>query len=317
MITTENSIRQIASLPQFADFGAQILPGRGIPQFLISSLKLRNLSKLCPAAGMTDGFNYLDALVAEGKKVYHTVSPAESGKEKMGIFHFPVDKKAKPVIICPGGAYMMVCSFVEGFPVAKRINELGYHAFVVNYRTGKKALTPNPQDDLAAAIRYIADHAEELNVDASDYLLGGFSAGGHLAASFGTEQLGYSRYALPKPGAMFLAYPVITMGAYTHETSRNLLLGKEKKNPAAIEKYSVEKQVTAAYPPTYLWQCQRDDTVSIENSVMLDRALTDAGIDHIYKTYNSSNHGIGIATGTPAQGWLEEAVDFWQSKWKE
>lgn len=50
------------------------------------------------------------------------------------------DGRKHPVaIICPGGAYSMVCSFVEGMPIAKALNKCGYHAVVAYYRTKKKA----------------------------------------------------------------------------------------------------------------------------------------------------------------------------------
>lgn len=53
-------------------------------------------------------------------------------------------KKHPFAIICPGGAYSMVCSFVEGLPYAKRLNEQGYSAFVLYYRCRKKPGIPLP-----------------------------------------------------------------------------------------------------------------------------------------------------------------------------
>ncbi len=52
------------------------------------------------------------------------------------------DGKQHPVaIICPGGGYHRVCSFIEGLPYAKKLNEMGYSAIVVHYRVtmGEKA----------------------------------------------------------------------------------------------------------------------------------------------------------------------------------
>lgn len=51
----------------------------------------------------------------------------------------------KCAIICPGGGYGMVCSFIEGTPIARRLNAMGISAFIVYYRVRKKALYPNPQ----------------------------------------------------------------------------------------------------------------------------------------------------------------------------
>lgn len=95
------------------------------------------------------------------------------------------DGRKHPVaIICPGGAYSMVCSFVEGMPIAKALNKCGYHAVVAYYRTKKKARFPNPHEDLKRAITDTFSHAEDWNLETDGWSLWGSSAGGHLAASF-------------------------------------------------------------------------------------------------------------------------------------
>ena len=70
----------------------------------------------------------------------------------------------------------------------KLFNKKGYHAFVVNYRTGEKAHFPNPMEDLANAVSTYRAHADEFQVETEGYAVTGFSAGGHLAASFGTGE---------------------------------------------------------------------------------------------------------------------------------
>ena len=44
-------------------------------------------------------------------------------------------------VICPGGAYQVVCSYIEGTPIARRLNELGISAFIVYYRVRKRRNT--------------------------------------------------------------------------------------------------------------------------------------------------------------------------------
>ena len=70
--------------------------------------------------------------------------------------HIIKDGKIHPVaIICPGGGYHWVCSFIEGLPYARKLNGMGYSAIVVHYRSGKKYPYPVLQNDLARAIRYV------------------------------------------------------------------------------------------------------------------------------------------------------------------
>ncbi len=219
-------------------------------------------------------------------------------------------KKHPTAIICPGGAYGMVCSYVEGEPFAKKLNRMGIHALVLYYHVREKALYPAPQNDLARAVREAHEKAEVWNLDMENYSVWGSSAGGHLAASFGTEIMGYPKYCLPKPGAMVLIYPVVTMGSLTHEGTRDHLLGKDPTSKM-LHMASIEQQVTPSYPPTFLWCGDADATVSPENSRMLAAALKEAGIAVQFEEYSGIDHGVGLGTGTVCEDWLEKAVAFW------
>ena len=222
------------------------------------------------------------------------------------------DGKTHPVaIICPGGGYRRVCSFVEGYPFAKALNAMGCHAIVVYYRVNALAKYPAPQDDLARAVKEIHDNAQAWNLDMAGYSVWGSSAGGHLAASFGTENMGYVHYGLPKPGALILVYPVVTMGEKTHPGSRDYLLG-EKPGKETVTFASVEKQVTASYPPTFLWWGSSDSCVDPENSRMLRSALEENNIPCQCIEYPGVEHGVGLGKGLPCEGWIEKAVAFWE-----
>jgi len=222
------------------------------------------------------------------------------------------DGKTHPVaIICPGGGYRRVCSFVEGYPFAKKLNSMGYHAVVVYYRVKDLARYPAPQDDLARAVKELHDTAEAWNLDMSGYSVWGSSAGGHLAASFGTENMGYVHYNLPKPGALVLVYPVVTMGEKTHDGSRNFLIG-QSPDREMVEFSSVEKQVTENYPPTFLWWGSSDSCVDPENSRMLRTVLQEAKIPCQCIEYPDVEHGVGIGKSLPCEGWMEKAVAFWE-----
>jgi len=222
------------------------------------------------------------------------------------------DGKRHPIaIVCPGGGYETVCSFVEGIPFVRKLNRMGISAVIVRYRTKDFARYPNPQDDLACAVEYLCDHADELNIDMEHYSVWGSSAGGHLVASFGTESMGYAKYGLPKPGTLVLIYPVITMGDLTHAGTKRNLLGPDP-SPEAVDAASVEKQVTENYPPTFVWCGDADKAVPMENSAMLAAALTEKGVPHEHVVYEGIEHGVGLAQGTVAENWFHQALVFWK-----
>ena len=73
------------------------------------------------------------------------------------------DGETHPIaIICPGGGYGCVCSFIEGIPFAKYLNTKGISAVIVYYSIGEKATYPNPQDDLARAVSEVMERADEI-----------------------------------------------------------------------------------------------------------------------------------------------------------
>lgn len=319
-ITTRTKFRKVLKLEAFSDFKDYLNCFQGTLGWWVSLFPMKRFGRMWNAQSICDGFNRLKELAEQGTRVFYPVYEEEEAKHhpelrEQVLFHFPVKEKTKFVAICAGGGYGAVCSMVEAFPAARRLNELGFHAFVVNYRAGKYAAAPNPQDDLAKAVEYIMKNAKELNVETRDYAVAGFSAGGHLAACFGTEALGYKHYGLPRPDALFLAYPVITMGEYGHEGSRINLLGRKNvQNKELIYRYSVEKQVSADYPSCFVWQCEEDREVPVENTQLLVKALDKQNIPYIYRTYPGDAHGLGLGEGTPAEGWLFQAVKFWEGQ---
>lgn len=221
------------------------------------------------------------------------------------------DKDHPFAIICPGGAYGAVCSFIEGEPIAKELNKRGYNAFVLFYHVKKEARYPNPQEDLQRAIKEVFAHSREWHLITDNFSLWGSSAGGHLIASYCMEDWG-----TPLPNTLVLIYPVITLGKNTHKVSCKYHLGK-KPDPAMVEKLSIEKHITSDFPPTYVWCGTKNKSVNPINSVLLETALKEKGVVHKFEQFEGIGHGVGLAQGTIAESWFDSAVTFWEEQTKE
>ncbi len=214
-------------------------------------------------------------------------------------------------VICPGGAYRQIASYIEGVPIARRLNEYGFSAFILYYRVRRKARWPAPQEDLARAVGEILSRADQYMLTAENYSVWGFSAGGHLTATFGTDDAGYRRYGLPKPAVIVLSYPVISMKkGLTHRDTHDTLLGADAAE-AMEDLTSVEEHVTSAFPPTYLWSGDGDTSVSPGNTRVMASALEAAGVPFRCDIFPGAGHGIGLGKGTSAEGWVDRAVSLW------
>jgi len=232
---------------------------------------------------------------------------------------------ARPaVVICPGGGYEFV-SEREGEAVAMRFLASGFHAFVLQYSVAP-ARFPTALCELAYAVQTVRQHAAEWKIEENRIYVMGFSAGGHLAASLGTlwndplleRALGYGAGPKPwKPDGMLLCYPVLTLGAFTHEGSRDSLLGPDAPQEK-IAALSLETRVDASTVPAFIWHTENDGAVPVENSLQFAAALRKAGVSFELHIYQYGPHGISLCDKTTsyeekqlvpdAAGWMDLAI---------
>ncbi len=220
------------------------------------------------------------------------------------------------VLVCPGGGYCWRAPH-EATPIAKKFNELGFHAFVVYYRVAPYR-HPAPLRDALRAIRIIRSRAAEWKVNGDQIAILGFSAGGHLTASAGTlyetvnVDAGDAADNYPvRPDALIPCYAVINLTSpFGHAGSGENLLGTKFSLPSA-EEFNLENQVSANTPPTFLWHTADDPVVNIQNSIAFATALWQHKVTAELHVFPHGPHGIGLAEEYPdAKIWPELAATF-------
>ena len=107
-----------------------------------------------------------------------------------------------------------------------------------------------------------------------------------------------------RPDFSILCYPVITLGEFTHPTSKRNLLG-ENYDPADAEKLSLEKSVNANSPSAFLYHRLGDTYVPCENSILYAEALRKCGVPFEPHIYEKGNHGGARYHDHP---WVAEAL---------
>lgn len=223
---------------------------------------------------------------------------------------FPAgDRPASTVVVFPGGGYGMV-SPNEGEPVARWLNRAGFTALVVTYRVAPHVF-PLGLRDAVRAVRLARSRADEWGVRPDRLAVMGFSAGGHLAGSLATlgedvalmgdEEL---MNVLPRPNALVLCYPVITMTPpFAHEGSVRNLHGAAAAETERTA-WSLERRVSADSPPTFLWHTAPDEAVPVENSLLFAGALAHHRVPFALHVFPRGRHGLNLATDEPlASAW--------------
>jgi acetyl esterase/lipase len=225
-----------------------------------------------------------------------------------------LDHQAPVVVVVPGGGYTMVAHMHEGKDIAEAYNAAGFHALMLRYRTTPN-FYPAPQMDLIRAIKIVRAHANEWKIISDQLVVCGFSAGGHLTASIGGL---HDEIKLPgdefehisaKPNALVLSYAVLSFKTWAHQGSVNSLLG-ENNTREMREKLSCEKMVTSDYPPSFIWTCENDTGVPIQNSMMMAEACSAMGVPNELHIYPGGSHGVGLGHGIKAEAWFDQSVTF-------
>ena len=228
-----------------------------------------------------DVARYMLGEVQEGRQIFYPIYPADDPRAKdTGLFFFRGKAGARFAVCNAGGGFVFVGAMHDSFPHALELSRLGYNAFALIYRPGADTAC----EDLARAIAFIHEHADELGVDVKGYSLWGGSAGARMAAwlgTYGTESFGEKKY--PRPSAVIMQYTALS-------------------------------EVTGNEPPTYACVGTNDGIAPHETMERRIRAIRANGTDAMIEVFPGLSHGFGLGEGTVAEGWLNNAVKFWEKQ---
>ena len=228
----------------------------------------------------------------------------------------------KALLVIPGGGYGQVCADREGEPIAHAFLPYGYCAFVLHYSVGRKRPFPAQLIEAAMAMKHIRDHAKDYGIDPAEIFAVGFSAGAHLAATLGTLWRHPAlREAIDadvgeiRPRGVMLIYPVITADpAIAHKGSFCNLFCTDTPTPEQLDAVSLEKHVDAESSPAYILHTVTDQLVPVENSLVLARAYTEAGVPYELHIFPDAPHGVALGNAITAgttEKWNDPAIAEW------
>ncbi len=244
---------------------------------------------------------------------------------------FSENRKRPFVLVVPGGGYSHYGQR-EQEAIAVKMNSLGFHSAILHYTLAPMKF-PEALLDLAKAVALIREKAEEWGADSEKIILCGFSAGGHLSASLGcfwnSDFLKAYLSCKPeeiRPNHLCLCYPVVTGDkAFCHEGSVQNVIGsisqeeadricKSLKQKTMRDVISIEKNISADFPPTFIWHTLKDEAVVAKNTLLLVNALYEHNIEVEYHLFNRGNHALALAsaeTANPDGSHAEKECSLW------
>ena len=90
--------------------------------------------------------------------------------------------------------------------------------------------------------------------------------------------------------------------------------GSYPRPGTAVIQYTGYRECTRQDPPTYMGVGESDGIASWRTMESRSNALKSAGIDTEFHKYPGLGHGFGLGTGMASEGWIDEAVAFWEKQ---
>lgn len=284
--TEDTKVTDVINDEVFDGYGRLIFP---IDMQISDNLTLKNVNTILTwyseinTDKTVEIVNYMKKKAGSGQQIFYDIysdeeKKADPDKQNTGLFFFKGNTGAKSAIVNAGGGFMYVAGIHDSFPHALELSKKGYNAFALIYRLGARTAC----EDLARAIAFLHEHADELGIDMSDYSLWGGSAGARMAAwlgAYGTSAFGEKEY--PKPAAVIMQYTGLS-------------------------------EVTGDEPPTYACVGTSDGIASYRSMERYISRIKNNGTNAQIEVFDDLSHGFGLGQNTVADGWLDRAVMFWE-----
>lgn len=240
------------------------------------------------------------------------------------------------LLILPGGGYQSH-AHREMDPIAIRFAAMGYNTFVLRYSLGNSTadcLYPQPLIDVAKAMAFLKEHAEDWGLHAERIGICGFSAGGHLALMYATHwnqtwlmEAAELQGLQLRPAVCIAGYPVVDGMTWTDEQCcspvaravrdecRLGLFGMDEPEYALLQAANPVAFVTSDAPPTFLWATAEDAKVPAANALHMAEKLLSVGVPVEVHIFEEGEHGLALANSASAgtKRKVEPAAAQWVS----
>jgi Esterase/lipase len=203
--------------------------------------------------------------------------------------------KHSAVIVCPGGGYQILAYDLEGTEIAAWLNNLGFTAFVLQYRIPNKK--EGALQDAQRAMRVVRDNCKKWNINPDRIGIMGFSAGGSLSAraSILFNKKTYS--------------PVDKSDSISCRPSFTMLIYPAYLDQGPDLSLTPELKLSKDVPPIFIFQTADDPYGN--SALVMASALRNAKLPVELHLLPEGGHGYGVRPGKIAAETWPLLAEHW------
>lgn len=238
-----------------------------------------------------------------------TASPEYAPGLKADIWSLrDVPEEGRPVFLyVPGGAWVLGKRRPQGYALMSHLVKKGWLCVAIEYRTAPTHQWPTPYSDVERAYRWVRTNIAAYGGDPSLVVMGGASAGAHMAA------LGGLQWQNP-PEAVVGIY-----GPYNWEKRRSLFMsflesvvvgGSRERFPETYRAASPLAQVHRDAPPFLLIHGTADRLCPIGDARRFNEALREVSQSSALMEFQGAGHGFDLTDPSRTKTMVDAIADF-------
>jgi acetyl esterase/lipase len=250
-------------------------------------------------------FSFWQMFAGTPKIAYRSITYVTYPDTSLTLDYYPsqVVGKKPCVIVVHGGSWSSGDS--QQLPeLNSYLAVRGYNVASINYRMAPKYQNPAPVQDIQAALKFLTQHAAELHIDSTKFVLLGRSAGSQIALL-----AAYTLHDKQLKGVIDFYGPVDMVWGYSipsnplimdsRKVMGDYIGGTYKQVPQKFAASSPIEFVDKQSPPTLIIHGHNDVLVAYEHSRRLNEKLNNNNIKHFWLKLPWATHGFDFNLNGP------------------
>lgn len=272
--SAETTIKSIMEDPAFRKEGSFIFPEGS--WLLDESWIVRDIPRLLPYHTAVDIGSVLRVLEYLRSEADRRQLCFDFNRSKAdtAVVFFPGQAGCPFALTVSGGQLSYIASVHESFPISLFLSSRGYNAFSLNYSLSS---IEGAAEDLICAVEYVMSETGSFSLGQGNFSLWGSGTGADII-------------------------------------QKALEIKPSLRPVCVISEYPSSVSVSPASPPQYICAGEDDDAGLLSVLETQAAELKKNNIQSVFSSFPHAGHGFGLGAGTGAEGWVNDALRFWEAE---